>query len=133
MADPDRLPKELGVREDCRGRWVAWDRRKQEIIAIADDYRTLMEQVTNGDDPNIIVGVAPGIHPEAASRPFVLLENESPDIIDDIRLLIDDDPAWWLDRPHVLLNLRKPRDLIRTEDEKQVRYLLRGIRSGAFS
>jgi hypothetical protein len=127
------LPKELGDREDCKGRWVAWDRKKEEVLAIADDYRTLMEKITNKDDPDIIVDVAPGIHPEAACRPFVLLEDESPNIMDDIRLLIDDDPDWWLDRPHVLLNHRKPRDLIGAEDEKQVRYILRGIRSGAFS
>ena len=71
----------------------------------------------------------PGIAPEAARKPFSILEDESPNIMDDISMVFPD-PEAWLETPNSSLGGAKPRDLISTEREREVRFLLRGIIDG---
>jgi len=72
---------------------------------------------------------APGVSPKAARKPFAILEVESPNILDDVRKVFPDSKAW-LDAPNDSLGGEKPRDLIGTEREWEVRQLLRGIEDG---
>ena len=58
--------------------------------------------------------------------------DEFVDIKDLIAELIDP-PDEWLDRPHPLLDLAKPRDLIGTDRESILRDLLRTIKYVGFS
>ena len=61
---------------------------------------------------------------------------EDPDQFVDIKDLIAeviDNPEEWLDRPHPLLGLAKPRDLIGTDREASLRDLARAIKYGVFS
>jgi hypothetical protein len=76
--------------------------------------------------------VTPGIHPVAAARPFTLAPDESPDIMEEVRKVIGAlaDPERWLDTPHWWFRYQKPREVIGTEDEKELRYLLRNIKYG---
>jgi hypothetical protein len=114
------------------GRWVAWDRAKKRLLAVADSYAEVMEQVADSEVDDLVVEVMPGINPDAVLPPFTLIEGESPQILDDIRAMI---PDWerWLDLPHIWFGGRRPRELLGTEDEKEIRYLLRGIRLGVMS
>lgn len=139
VANPDATPKpapstpwEVGFPSEVplAGRWVAWDQRRRQIIAVADTYPELMKQVPNPDDPDVVVRTAPGIHPVAAARPFTLLSDESPDVLEDVKNVIGDEHERWLETPHWWFEGRRPRDVVGTEEEKQLRYLLRQIRYG---
>ena len=113
-----------------RGRWLAWDVHQKNIIAAADTYSEIMKLVTDQDD--VVVEKAPGLHPTIATRPFTLLEDETANIIDDVRKSIPD-PDNWLDTPNTRLWCQKPRELVGTPEEKYLRYLIRGIKSGITS
>jgi hypothetical protein len=106
------------------GRWVAWDRERKHVLAVADTYPEVMEQVASV--PDAVVEKSPGTHPLAAARPFTLLEWESPDIRADVAKVFAD-PELWLDTPHPSLGAQAPRALIGTDQERLVRYLLRDI------
>lgn len=117
------------VREDLMehaGRWVAWTRDRQRILAVADSFADAMAQALVAGEHDPYVKKAPGIALEAGRKPFALLDGESPNIIDDIRKLFPD-PQAWLDAPNDSLGGAKPRDLISTDREREVRYLLRGL------
>jgi hypothetical protein len=88
-----------------------------------------MAQALAAGESDPYVRKAPGVSPNASRKPFRLLEDESPNILDDIQKVIPD-PEAWLDAPHALLGGAKPRDLIGTEREREVRSLLRGIKYG---
>jgi hypothetical protein len=120
------------AREDLMeypGRWVAWTRDRQRVLAVADSFADVMRQAIASGEPDPYVKKAPGGLPEAARKPFALLEDESPNILDDISKVFPD-PEAWLDAPNSSLGGEKPRDLIGTEREPEVRYLLRGIQDG---
>ena len=114
------------------GQWVAWDKHQEHVLAAADTYPEMMARISELGLGDPVVEKAPGIHPLVAAKEFTLLPNESSDIIDDVRMTIPD-PDLWLDTPNTRLWCEKPRDLIGTEQERQLRYLLRGIRSGITS
>jgi hypothetical protein len=114
------------------GQWVAWDADRKQLLAVADTYAEIMRRVADAGAVDPVVEKAPGFHPEVAARPFTLLEDESTVILDDVRKTIPD-PEQWLDTPNTRLWCQKPRDLIGTPQERYVRYLLRGIRSGITS
>jgi hypothetical protein len=112
------------------GSWFAWNKANGAVIAIADSSIELTKQVTNPDDPNLVIEVAPGVHPAVAARPFKLLKGESPNIIDDVALLWGRTADQWLDSPNRWFSARTPRELVGTPDEKYLRYLLRAVRNG---
>jgi Protein of unknown function (DUF2384) len=111
------------------GRWVAWTRDRQRVLAVADSFPDVMNQAIRSGESEPYVNKVPGVSPDSARRPFVLLEDESPNIVDDVSKVIPNSEAW-LDSPNSWLGGEKPRDLIGTEMEWEVRYLLRGIRDG---
>jgi hypothetical protein len=112
------------------GHWIAWNEVTKKILAIGDDYAAVMKAVADPQDPNLVVAVAPGIHPAAAGRRLALLKEESPDILDDVRKYWGDAADDWLDSPNAWFDGRKPRELVGTEDEEAVRNLIRAIRTG---
>jgi len=111
------------------GRWIAWNEARRTVLATADTYEDALRQAAAADDPEPEIAKAPGIQPAVAARPFTLLEGESDNVIEDVKKIIPDSDEW-LDTPNTSLWLEKPRDLIGTERERQLRYLLRGIRNG---
>jgi uncharacterized protein (DUF2384 family) len=84
-----------------------------------------MDQAIRSGEPDPYVKKAPG----GARKPVATLEDESSDIMDDVSKVVPDAKVW-LDSPNSALGGQKPRDLIGTEMEPEVRYLLRGIRDG---
>lgn len=111
------------------GRWIAWTQDRQRIVAVADSFSDAMAQALAQGESNPYVKKAPGVSPKVASKPFAIREDESPNIIDDVRKVFPDADAW-LNAPNDLLGGEKPCDLIRTEREREVRYLLRGLEDG---
>lgn len=125
-------PFDAGFASDVplAGRWVAWDQRQQKVLAVADTFAEVMECIPDANDPDLVVGVAPGVAPEVAARPFELLPDESADVTEDVKNMIGDGYERWLDTPHFWLNGRTPRSVIGTEQEEELRYLLRHLRYG---
>jgi hypothetical protein len=115
-----------------RGKWIAWDEDQEQILAAEDTYWGLVQRVEQMGLVNPHIERAPGVHSGLADAPFVLLEGESSEILKDVQETI---PAAdeWLDTPNTRLWGKKPRDLIGTPQERQLRYLLRGIWSGVTS
>lgn len=125
-ASEDSLAKAM---REHPGSWIAWNKARRIPIAIADTYAAALRQATDAGEAEPEIERASGIHPTAASRPFTLLEDESTNVIEDVRRIIPD-AEDWLDTPNTHLWFEKPRDLIGTSREQQLRYLLRGIRNG---
>jgi hypothetical protein len=116
------------------GRWFVWNEATREIYTITDDYNAAMEYIVNPADPDVKLNLAPGFHPDAPIyRRLRLLDWESPNVVDDVRLLWGESADAWLDCPNPRFEGRKPRDLVGTEDEDLLRGLLRGVRYGAIS
>jgi hypothetical protein len=111
------------------GRWVAWSRDRQRILAVANSFADAMRQALTAGEHDPYVKKIPGVSPASRRMPFAILEDESPNIIDDIRKVFPDSEAW-LNTPNNSLGGEKPRDLISTDREREVRYLLRGIEDG---
>jgi Protein of unknown function (DUF2384) len=111
------------------GRWVAWTRDRQQVLAVADSFADALKQALAAGEPDPYVKKAPGASPKAGRKPFAILEEESPNIIDDVRKVFPN-PDAWLDAPNDSLGGAKPRDLISTQRESEVRYLLRAIEDG---
>lgn len=111
------------------GRWVAWSRDRQKLLAVADSFQDAMAQALAAGEHDPYVKKAPGVSLEPDRQPFAIVEGESADILDDVRKVFPD-PGAWLDAPNDSLGGKKPRDLIHTEREREVRYLLRGIEDG---
>jgi hypothetical protein len=110
------------------GRWVAWTRDRQRVLAVADSFADVMQQAIAAGEPDPYVKKAPGVSP-AARKTVAVLEDESLNIIDDVKKVFRD-PDTWLDSPNNSLGGEKPRDLISTEREREVRDLLRRIQDG---
>jgi hypothetical protein len=123
---PDAVMEDL---MDHAGRWVAWTRDRQRILAVADSFADAMTQALAAREPDPYVKKMPGTSPKASRKQFAILEDESPNIIDDVRKAFPD-PDAWLESPNDSLGGEKPRDLISTEREAEVRYLLRAIEDG---
>src|ERR1700693_1112251 len=70
---------------DHPGSWIAWRESQRTVLAIADTAAELLEHVPEREDPDVVISVAPGIHPHAAARPFQLLADEPPNILDDVK------------------------------------------------
>ena len=117
---------------DLAGKWIAWDENQERPLAAADTFADILATVEQMGLVDPIITKAPGLHPALAARPFELIEGESPDILEDIRATIPDAEVW-LDTPNTRLWGQKPRDLIGTPDERQLRYLLRGLWNGITS
>jgi hypothetical protein len=111
------------------GRWIAWTRDGKRILAVADTFSDVMTQAEEAGESDPYVKRAPGVALGTAHKPFVLLEDESPNILDDVRKDLPA-PEAWLEAPNAALGGEKPRDLIGTDREPEVRYLLRGIKYG---
>ena len=111
------------------GRWVAWTRDRQRVLAVADSFADVMNQATRSGESDPYVKKVPGVSPEGARKPFVILEDESSNIVDDVSKVVPNAEVW-LDSPNSSLGGERPRDLIGTEMEREVRYLLRGIKDG---
>jgi hypothetical protein len=111
------------------GRWVAWTRDRQRVLAVADSFADVMNQAIRSGESDPYVKKVPGVSPEGARKPFVILEDESSNIVDDVGKVVRDAEVW-LDSPNSSLGGDRPRDLIGTEMEREVRYLLRGMRDG---
>lgn len=72
------------VREDLMeyaGRWVAWTRDRQRVLAVADSFADVMKQALASGEPDPYVKKAPGVSAKTARKPFVILEDESSNII----------------------------------------------------
>ena len=108
-------PVEVAMRQHP-GHWFAWNEATRQILGIANTYAEAMKYVTDLDDDNVCVDMAPGFHPDVLNRPFVLEEGESPNILDDIEKLIPN-PTAWLDTPNIELFGQTPRQLIGTPEE----------------
>ena len=111
------------------GRWVAWTRDRQRILAVADSFTDVLNQAIRSGESDPYVRKVPGVSPEAARKSSVILEDESPNIVDDVSKVVPD-AALWLDSPNSSLGGERPCDLIGTEMEREVRDLLRGIKDG---
>jgi hypothetical protein len=111
------------------GRWVAWTRDRQRVLALADSFADVMNQAIRSGESDPYVKKIPGDSPDGARKPFVILEDESSNIVDDVSKVVPDSEAW-LDSPNSLLGGERPRDLVGTELEQEVRYLIRGIKDG---
>jgi hypothetical protein len=61
-----------------------------------------------------------------------LLPGEHRDVVQDVKSVIQDADTW-LDTPNDRLGGQKPRDLINTPDEIQLRYLVRAIKYGGIT
>ena len=93
---PDELPSsgkhpDDSVMEDLMehaGRWVAWTRDRQRILAVADSFADAMTQALAAGEQDPYVNKAPGVSLDAGRKPFVILEDDSPNIIDDVRRLV---------------------------------------------
>lgn len=112
------------------GHWIAWNGVTRKVLAIGNDYAAVMKRLRDPRDPNLVVDVAPGIHPVVAARRFVLLKEESPDVLDDVRKYWGDAADQWLDSPNAWFDGRRPSELIGTPDEEAIRNLIRAIRTG---
>ncbi len=111
------------------GRWVAWTPDRQRILAVADSFADAIRQALAAGELDPYVKKAAGVSLQAGRKPVAILADESPNIIDDVRKVFPDAEAW-LDAPNDALGGEKPRDLICTEREREVRFLLRGIEDG---
>jgi hypothetical protein len=65
----------------------------------------------------------------AATR---ILPGEEEDILEEIESVVPDSKRW-VNSPNELFGGRKPRDLIGTEEEEELRNVLRAIKNGIFS
>jgi hypothetical protein len=117
---------------DLPGRWIAWDENQDQILAAADSYLALMRCIDQLGLVDPVIERAPGVQPMDSAVPVVLLNGESSDILQDVRETIPDADRW-LDTPNTRLGYQRPRDLIGTPGERQLRYLLRGLWSGITS
>jgi hypothetical protein len=88
----------------------------------------VMNEAIRPGESDPYVKKVPGVSP-GARKPFVILQDESSNIVDDVSKVVPDSEAW-LDSPNSSLGGERPRDLIGTEMEREVRYLLRGIKDG---
>jgi hypothetical protein len=61
-----------------------------------------------------------------------LFPGENADIREEVKTVIRN-YAQWLNTPNTLFAGRKPKDLIGTEDEYQLRNAIRAIKHGVFS
>ena len=111
------------------GRWVAWTNDRQRVLAVADSYGDVVKQAIRKGESDPYVKKMPGVSAERARAPFVMLADESVNIVDDVNELLPNAQVW-LDTPNSSLGGEKPRDLIGTEMEREVRFLLRGIKDG---
>ena len=111
------------------GQWVAWTRDRRRVVAVSDPFADVMDRALQSGECDPYVSKIPGT-PDSASRPPVaLLDDESPNIVDDVSKAVPD-ADLWLNTPNMSLGGEKPRDLINTDRELEVRYLLRGIIDG---
>jgi len=111
------------------GRWVAWTRDRQRVLAVADSFADVMQQALASGETAPYVKKTPRVAPDPAAAMAAILDDESPDIRDDISKLFPAADAW-LDSPNSSLGGEKPRDLLGTAREREVRDLLRGIQDG---
>jgi|GEM_PF-1023337 len=127
---PGTLP--LSVKEDLMeeaGRWIAWSHDQRKILAVADSFADAVAKAKAQGEHDPYVKKSPGVAEKPSRKPFVLLRDESPNILDDIKKVFPDS-SEWLDMPNELLGGQTPRELIGTERERELRYLLRGIEDG---
>lgn len=117
---------------DYPGQWIAWDSGRKHIIAVGDDYLSVMDKVDEIREDNPLVERAPGTRPKVDRQPAELYAGESPNIIDDIRSTIPDADIW-LATPNVQLWGKKPGELIGTAEERFLRDILRRLWSGSFT
>jgi antitoxin Xre/MbcA/ParS-like protein len=111
------------------GRWVAWTRDRQRVLAVADSFADVINQANQSGESDPYVKKVPGVSPQSARKPFAILQDESSNIVEDVSKVVPDADVW-LNSPNSSLGGERPRDLIGTESEREVRYLLRGIRDG---
>jgi len=111
------------------GRWVAWTNDRQRVVAVADSFADVLNQAIRSGESDPYVKKIPGASPVGSSKPFVILEDESSNIVDDVSKVVPNANAW-LDSPNNSLGGERPRDLIGTDMEPELRYLLRGIKDG---
>jgi Protein of unknown function (DUF2384) len=111
------------------GRWVAWTNDRQRVLAVADSFADVVDQAARSGEPDPYVNKVPGVSPESARKPFMILDDESSNIVDDVSKVVPDAEVW-LDSPNSSLGGERARDLIGTDMEQDVRYLLRGIKDG---
>ncbi len=130
----DALPEpiEVSLPPEYWGKWIAWDDNWEQILAADDTYPGLMQRVERMGLVDPYIERAPGSPSGLAEAPLALLEGESSDILKDLQETIPNADEW-LDTPNTRLWYKKPRDLIGTPQERQLRYLLRGIWSGVTS
>lgn len=61
-----------------------------------------------------------------------LLPGEAEDIFEEFELVVPDSKRW-INSPNDLFGGRKPRDLIGTDEEEELRNVIRAIKNGIFS
>ena len=117
---------------DFQGKWVVLDDDQETIRAVADTFPEILGLAQQLGLVDSVIERAPGLHPTVARRPFELLLGESANVLEDVQRTIPD-ADQWLDTPNTRLWCKKPRELVGTPQEGQLRYLLRGIWSGITS
>ncbi len=125
-------PHEPLLPANLAGKWIVWDDNQEKVLAAADSYPALMRSIKQLGLVDPIVERAPVVSPNDPAVPVELLEGESSDILKDVQETIPD-ADHWLDTPNTRLGYKRPRDLIGTPGERQLRYLLRGLWSGITS
>ena len=78
-----------------------------------------MSQAIRSGESDPYVKKIPGVSPADARKPFVILDDESSNIVDDVSKVVPD-AELWLDSPNNSLGGERPRDLIGTEMEPEV-------------
>lgn len=109
------------------GCWIVWDEAARIVFAISDEYDATILGALKSSDPNIMVDVAPGARREEQLQ---LLDWESPDVVSDVKLLWGSTADAFLDAPNPRFDWRRPRDLVGTNDERLLRWLLRAVKDG---
>ncbi len=125
-------PFEMSLPPEYHGKWIAWDEKQEQVVAADDTYLGLLHRVEQMGLVDPQIERAPVVDSALAEAPLALLEGESPDILEDLRQTIPDTDEW-LDTPNTRLWFKKPRELLGTPQERQLRDLLRGIWSGVTS
>ncbi len=117
--------------DDYPGMWLAWDRDQKKILAVSDDIWEAQQIAEKTGEKDPWLERAPGFAPGVLERLNDLREDESPNIVDDLRTTIPDVDEW-LQTPQMFLGGKTPNAVIGTPDEWILRNRLRMIWSFSY-
>jgi hypothetical protein len=114
---------------EWEGKLIAWDQEQKRVLAVASNYKELIDRVLAIGEKAAWVERVRELTPANVNPEFALLEGESPNILDDICIFFRDTDLW-LDAPNAHFGGLCPRTLLQTPEEWVIRDYLRGIRCG---